>query len=82
MMKDRLGKAIFEGQYVVLTEAPANLLGGLPIDDQQAIISVVGKPVLLVGIDAHDNAELEFTDARGVIHTIWVACACIEAAVS
>lgn len=79
MKKDRLGKVIHEGQHVLLVEAPDSLLNGLPIEDQQAVLAMVGKTALLVGFDAYGNVELEFSDAQDVLHTIWVAGTCIEA---
>jgi len=33
---------------VVLTSIPPGLLDGLPQEDQNAIVAIVGKPVLLV----------------------------------
>jgi hypothetical protein len=57
---------------VVLSEAPAGLLGGLPDEDQQAILELLGKPILLVAYDDDGQAELDFTDSQDVIHTIFV----------
>jgi hypothetical protein len=59
------------GCRVVLTRAPASLLHGLPIEDQEAIRSIVGHPVLFAGFN-YGQAELEFTDGEGDEHTIWV----------
>ncbi len=60
------------GDTVVLTEIPPRFLDDLPIEDQQAIKEVVGKPILLNEYDDDGRAELEFTDASGVIHFIYV----------
>jgi hypothetical protein len=60
------------GGSVVLTELPPGLLDGLPAEDQRAISDAVGKPVQLVEYDDDGRAELEFTDAHGVIHFIYV----------
>jgi hypothetical protein len=57
---------------VVLTEVPPGLLADLPIEDQQAISEIVGKPILLNEYDEDGRAELEFTDSSGVIHFIYV----------
>ena len=57
---------------MVLSEVPVGLLGGLPDEDQQAILESVGTPILLVGYDNDGRAELEFTDSQDVIHTIFV----------
>jgi len=67
------------GDRVILTTAPASLLRGLPKEDQKAIRSMIGHPVTLAGF-SYGQAELEFTDARGDDHTIWVETALIRAA--
>jgi len=73
------------GETVVLTTAPSGLLEGLPQEDQNAIVAIVGKPVLLVGYDELGRAELEFDDPFDVrsdryshTHKIWVAPEFIE----
>lgn len=73
MVRDRLGNAIHEGQHVVLTGVPDELLKDLPMEDQQAIRDFVGKDVLFVAMDDYDNLELEFEDAESVNRTIWVS---------
>ena len=60
------------GNMVVLSEAPPSLMEGLPIADQKAIANAVGKPILLIGYDEAGRAELEFMDAEGGIHSIYV----------
>ena len=67
------------GAQVVLVNAPASLLRGLPKEDQKAIKSIVGRPVTLAGY-SYGQAELEFTDADGDEHTIWVEPTLIRAA--
>ncbi|HLY44008.1 MAG TPA: hypothetical protein VKQ73_00410 [Stellaceae bacterium] len=67
------------GDRVILTSAPASLLRGLPKEDQKAIRSMVGQPVTLAGF-SYGQAELEFIDAQGDDHTIWVETALIRAA--
>jgi hypothetical protein len=59
------------GGLVILTNAPASLLRGLPKEDQRAIQSIVGQPVTLTGF-SYGQAELEFFDSQGDGHTIWV----------
>lgn len=59
------------GDRVILTTAPTSLLRGLPKEDQNAIRSIVGKPVVLAGF-SYGQAEVEFTDSQGDEHTIWV----------
>ncbi len=67
------------GDRVILTAAPASLLRGLPKEDQAAIRSIVGQPVVLAGF-SYGQAELEFMDAQGDDHTIWVEPALIRPA--
>jgi hypothetical protein len=52
---------------VLLKSIPPGLVDGLPQDDQNAIVAIIGKPVLLVGYDDDGRAELHF-DERGVKH--------------
>lgn len=60
------------GDTVKLVAIPPGLLGGLPESDQQAIASIVGRPVALVAYDDDGRAELEFIDSEGTYHSIWV----------
>jgi hypothetical protein len=60
------------GDLVVLIGVPPRLLDDLPIEDQQAINEVVGKPVLLNEYDDAGRVELQFNDRNGVIHFIYV----------
>jgi hypothetical protein len=60
------------GETVVLTEIPSGFLDDLPTEDQQAVKEVLGKPILLKEYDDNGRAELEFTDASGVVHFIYV----------
>ena len=48
------------GELVVLAEVPSGFLDDLPLEDQQAIVDVVGKPIVLRGYDDDGRAELEF----------------------
>jgi hypothetical protein len=73
------------GETVVLTCIPPGLLDGLPQEDQNAIMAMIGKPVLLVGYDEDGRAELHFDDPFDVrtddyshSHSIWVATEFIE----
>jgi hypothetical protein len=61
------------GDAVMLTQVPPGLLDKLPLEDQKAIIEIVGQPVRLNGYDEDGRAELEFTDSVGVIHFIYVS---------
>ena len=60
------------GDRVVLKEIPPGLLDALPTEDRQAVKEVLGKPILLNEYDENGRAELEFTDASGVVHFIYV----------
>jgi hypothetical protein len=73
------------GERVVLTSIPPGLLQGVPEEDQNAIVAIVGKPVLLVGYDKDGRAELHFDDPfdgrdgdYSHTHSIWVAPEFIE----
>jgi hypothetical protein len=66
------------GDTVVLTSVPAGLLNNLPDSDQRAIENIVGKPVLLRDFDDVGRAELEFVDADGSFHVIFVATSYIR----
>ena len=71
-MKYIIPKRPKPGSRVVLTKEPPNLLQGLSSGAQRAISEIIGKPVLLVGYDGDDRAELEFTDRDKDIHFIYV----------
>lgn len=60
------------GDTVVLTRMPQGLLDGLPPEEQEAISEALGKPLKLNEYDEDGRAELEFTDAQGIIHFIYV----------
>lgn len=79
-MSNAQNNELSPGDIVVLTEIPAGLLHGLPLEDQEAISKVVGKPILLNEYDADGRAELKFTDSHGVIHFIYVKTSFIRAA--
>jgi hypothetical protein len=60
------------GQNVVLKALPPGFLNNLPVEDQQAISKAVGKPMTFNGYEDDGRAELEFLDAEGVVHFIYV----------
>jgi hypothetical protein len=60
------------GEKVLLKGLPKGFLANLPASDKRAISTMIGRRVLLVAYDADDRAELEFVDAKGVIHYIYV----------
>ena len=51
---------------------PPGLLDNLPMEDQEAISEIVGRPVVLNGYDELGKAELEFRDKVNTIHFIYV----------
>ena len=59
------------GDRIILTTAPPAVFRGLPREDQKAIQSIIGQPVVLAGF-SYGQAEVEFTDSQGDEHTIWV----------
>jgi hypothetical protein len=59
------------GDRVILTTAPISLLRGLPEEDQNAIRSTVGHPVVLADF-SYGQAGVEFIDSQGDEHTVWV----------
>jgi hypothetical protein len=68
----RRGERPKPGEKVILTALPSGFIDDLPEEDQRAISAVVGKPILLNKYDRDGRAELEFTDSRNTIHTIYV----------
>jgi hypothetical protein len=65
-------------QKAILTELPPGFLDDLPEEDQKAILDIVGKPIRFVGFDDSGQAELEFREANGTRHLIYVAPKCIR----
>ena len=55
------------------------MLDDLPAEDKRAIRAMIGEPILLKGYDGVERAQLEFTDAEGVHHSIYVHPKFIEA---
>jgi hypothetical protein len=77
---DAHGKAIQTGDPVVLRDVPDQLLDGLPEEEQKAIRAQKNRTLKVVAFDESGYAELEFTDAGGMLHTIWVEPRCLEKA--
>lgn len=65
-------------EMVVLKKLPPGFLDDLPMEDQIAISSVVGKAIVLNGYDKDGRAELEFTEKNGIIHFIYVSPAFVK----
>jgi hypothetical protein len=60
------------GGKVVLEKLPPGLIDGLPEEDQRAICAIVGIPIRLSGYDDDGRLELEFVEANGTGHFIYV----------
>lgn len=75
--KDRLGNLVLVGDSVILIEIPDALVANLPPEDQEAIRAQKGNSLTIEGFDDWGNGELEFIDARGHLHTIWIAPAAL-----
>jgi hypothetical protein len=61
------------GELVILKELPKGLIGGLPAEDQDAIIEIIGKPIRVTGYEEDGRVGLEFKDSKEVIHVIFVS---------
>jgi len=75
---DQHGSPIVVGDRVKVVKIPTRLPQGLPEEDQIAIYSQIGKTLIIQGFNEDNNAELEFTDNDGHIHTIWIKPDCLE----
>jgi hypothetical protein len=60
------------GEQVILKGVPPGFVDDLPTSDQRAIKEAIGTLVLLLNYDDDGRAEVEFTDAEGIIHSIFV----------
>jgi hypothetical protein len=67
------------GQMVILKSIPPTLLRGLPLEDQEAILAIVGRPVAFAGY-SYGQAEIEFVDEAGDGHSIWVEPSLLQSA--
>ncbi|MHB8624420.1 MAG: hypothetical protein ACYC9J_15315 [Sulfuricaulis sp.] len=75
---DSNGKRINAGDRAVLEKVSEKLLSGLPTEDQIAIKAQAGKLQTISSFDEHGYAEIEFVDAKGTLHTIWIEPACLR----
>ena len=60
------------GEKVVLLGVPPGFVDDLPRSDQLAITAAIGTMVLLLDYDDDGRAEVEFIEADGAIHSIFV----------
>jgi hypothetical protein len=61
------------GQKAIVTGLPKGFLDNLPQEDQAAITAILGKPIRFRGFDDAGRAELEFREADGTLHFIYLA---------
>jgi hypothetical protein len=60
------------GQKAIVTGLPKGFFDDLPQEDQAAITAIVGKPIRFRGFDDVGRAELEFREADGILHFIYL----------
>lgn len=72
------GNPLDVGDSVKVIDIPAWLPQGLPEEDQIAICSQIGKTLIIQGFNGDGDAELEFVNNNGHIHTIWIKPHCLE----
>ena len=66
------------GQRVLLRRLPEGFTDDLPLEDQRAISAAMTQPMVLNQYEDDGRAELEFTDANGTVHFIYVDSGLIE----
>lgn len=71
-IQDVNGRRVRRWDRVRFLKASAGLLRGLPRSDRQAILSAVGGVYRIQGFNVVGYAELEFSDAQGTMHFVWV----------
>ena len=75
---DVSGRVLRRGDEVTIKRIPESLVRGLPHTDQQAINDCLGKSFKISGFNDQGEAEIEFTDAEDVFHTIWIEAGCLD----
>ncbi|HLW97768.1 MAG TPA: hypothetical protein VKR82_03910 [Candidatus Acidoferrales bacterium] len=71
-MSNAQKKKLKSGEIVALTELPPGFIDDLPVEDQQAITEIVGRPIVFNGYDEIGRAELQFTSRDGNLHFIFI----------
>ena len=66
------------GDTVLIKRIPEALLIDLPEEDQEAIRACAGQLLSISGFDVYGQAEIEFFDLQGNLHTIWIQTDCLE----
>jgi len=77
MFYDRLGNPIRRGDTVKLVDIPLELFLELSESEQKRLRAEIGKIHLIQRANQYEKLELEFFDARGASHTIFVRPACV-----
>ena len=74
---DRHGGPIRKGDTVKLVDIPLELFLGLSEPEQKTLRAEIGKMHLIQSTNQHEKLKLEFFDARGGSHTIFIRPACV-----
>jgi hypothetical protein len=74
---DRHGHPIRRGDTVKLVDIPLELFLGLSESEQKTLRAEIGKMHLIQSANQLGKLELEFFDARGISHTIFIRPACV-----
>lgn len=74
---DRHGRSIRRGDTVKLVDIPLELFLGLAEPEQKTLRAEIGKMHLIQSANQHGKLKLEFFDARGIPHIIFIRPACV-----
>lgn len=74
---DRHGNPIRKGDTAKLVDIPLELFLGLTEPEQKTLRDEIGKTHLIQSAKQHGKLELEFFDARGISHTIFIRPTCV-----
>ena len=74
---DRQGKIIRKGDTVLLVDIPLELFLGITESEQRTLRAEIGKIHLIQNTNQHGNLELEFFDAKGISHAIFIRPSCV-----
>ena len=74
---DCQGQAIRKGDTVKLVDIPLELFLGLSESEQKTLRAAIGKTHLIQNASQYGKLKLEFFDARGTSHTIFIRPACV-----
>lgn len=72
LVLDADGETLKKGDFVILLNAPDELLSNLPTEDQMAIKDQVGKTIPVQDFGENGDVELEFESEDETIHFIWI----------